>query len=144
MSRAILHEWVFPQEPEEVWTCLTAQEILSEWLMPNDFLAEVGHRFQFKTRSRFNLGFDGNIYCEVLEIIPLQKLVYTWEGGPAPGNITLHSVVTWTLEPRDGGTLLRLEHNGFKGLRNVLAYLVMKKGWQLIVGKRLFNAIQLH
>lgn len=45
--------------------------------MPNDFKPIVGHKFQFGTRPKLKLSFDGRIYCEVLEVIPFQKLVYS-------------------------------------------------------------------
>lgn len=133
MQRDIIHEWFYRHSPEKVWNFLTQPGLLATWLMENDIRPEVGHQFRFKTKSR--PGFDGNIFCEVLEVVPQQRLTYTWRGGPSPGKITLDTVVTWTLTAKDGGTLLRLEHKGFRGMKNFIAYLVMNKGWQLI-GKR--------
>jgi len=97
--------------------------------MENDFKPEVGHKFMFTTKPKIKVGFDGNIYCEVLEIIPFQKLSYSWKGGPGKGKITLDSIVTWTLTPKDNGTELQLDHTGFKGMKNYITYLIMNKGW---------------
>ena len=49
--RAIRIDYDFPYAPEKVWRCLTDSELLARWLMPNDFHAEVGHRFTFRTES---------------------------------------------------------------------------------------------
>lgn len=138
MQKEIKHQFTFSQSPEVVWEYLTNSELLAQWLMPNDFKLIVGHQFQFGAKPKFPLGFDGRVYCEVLEIIPLQKLVYSWKGGLSKENPSLDSVVTWTLEAHEEGTILTLEHNGFKGIKNYLAYIIMNKGWEKI-GNRLFQ-----
>jgi uncharacterized protein YndB with AHSA1/START domain len=140
MQKEIIHQFTFPQSPEEVWEYLTNAELLAQWLMPNDFKPIVGHRFQFGTKPKYPLGFDGRIYCEVLEIVPYRKLVYSWKGGLSKENPSLDSTVTWTLTPTDNGTVLKLEHKGFKGIKNYLAYIIMNKGWAKI-GKRLFKQL---
>lgn len=119
---------------------LTNAELLAQWLMPNDFKPIVGRMFQFGAKPKFPLGFDGRIYCEVLEIVPYRKLVYSWKGGLSKENPSLDSVVIWTLTPNGNGTVLSLEHKGFKGMKNYLAYIIMNKGW-IKIGKRLFNKL---
>jgi uncharacterized protein YndB with AHSA1/START domain len=141
MQRDIKHEFTFSQPPEVVWEYLTDAELLAEWLMPNDFKLTIGHKFQFKTKPKIKLGFDGTIYCEVLEIVPQKKLVYSWRGGMSKEKPSLDSIVTWTLMPSGNNTILKLEHAGFKGLRNFLPYLIMNKGW-LKIGKRLITKSQ--
>lgn len=37
--------------------------------------------------------------------------------------------VTWTLTEQDGGTLLRLTHTGFAGLRPDLVSFILGSGW---------------
>lgn len=135
MERIIRHQWYYPHPRERVWAYLTRRELLEQWLMPNDFEAVPGHRFQFTARPRIKLGFDGRISGEVLEVVPFEKLVYTWRGGSG-SRISLDSVVTWTLRTRDAGTELQLEHKGFRGLKNLLPYLIMQKGW-VRIGQRL-------
>jgi uncharacterized protein YndB with AHSA1/START domain len=81
MQKEIKHQFLFPQQPEVVWDYLTDSALLAQWLMPNDFKPIVGHKFQFGAKPKIPLGFDGRIYCEVLEIIPSRKLVYSWKGG---------------------------------------------------------------
>jgi uncharacterized protein YndB with AHSA1/START domain len=86
------------------------------------------------------LGFDGTIYCEVLEMVPCRKLVYSWKGGLSKENPSLDSTVAWTLTPTGNGTVLTLEHKGFKGIKNYLAYVIMNKGW-VKIGKRMFKQL---
>ena len=142
MQREIRHQFTFLQPPEVVWDYLTNSELLAQWLMPNDFKPVAGHKFQFGAKPKFPLGFDGRIYCEVLEIVPYRKLVYSWKGGLSKENPSLDSIVVWTLTPTDSGTVLTLEHKGFKGIKNYLAYFIMNKGWAKI-GNRLFKQLNL-
>lgn len=83
------------------------------------------------------MGWDGIVYCEVLEVIPNQKLVYTWKGGPRPGVIGLDTLLTWTLTAEDGGTRMVLEHSGFKGFKNIISSIFMESGWKKGITRRL-------
>ncbi|MEJ6979550.1 SRPBCC domain-containing protein [Pedobacter sp. P351] len=136
MQRDIRHQFYFPQPPEIVWEYLTKTELIAQWLMENDFTPLKGHKFQLKTRPKIKLGFDGTVYCEVLEFDYLRRLSYSWKGGISTDKPTLDSVVIWTLSPASGGTELLLEHTGFNGIKNYLAFIIMNMGW-LKIGKRL-------
>jgi uncharacterized protein YndB with AHSA1/START domain len=137
MQRNIRHQFNFSHPPELVWKYLTNPDLLAQWLMPNDFKPIIGHKFQFGAKPKLKFGFDGRIYCEVLEIIPNKKLVYSWKGGLSKDKPSLDSIVVWTLTPSNNGTTLILEHKGFKGVKNYLAYFIMNMGW-VKIGKRLF------
>lgn len=129
-SHAITVEKVLPYAPEKIWRTLTTGELIGKWLMPNDFAAVIGHRFTFKTRPMGD--WDGVVQCEVLLCEPPRLLRYSWKGGadsnPAYGS-RLDSVVTWTLTPVEGGTHLRMVHDGFVFPGNQLAYDAMGPGW---------------
>jgi uncharacterized protein YndB with AHSA1/START domain len=130
-TREIVVDDVLPHAPEKVWRALTTAEIIGKWLMPNDFEPVVGKRFTFTTRP---IGaWDGVVHCEVLEVAPLRRLVYSWKGGADDSR--LDSVVTWTLQPEGTGTRLRMVHAGFRSPQNDFAYGAMSPGWQRIVGK---------
>lgn len=130
MEKEIIVHWFLPHPPLQVWECLTDPALLGQWLMPNDFRAEVGHRFRFHSQPRVKMGWDGIVYAEVKEVQAPHRLVYTWQGGPKPGVINLDTVITWTLEAREGGTALTLTQAGFKGWKNVIAAMIMSKGWK--------------
>jgi uncharacterized protein YndB with AHSA1/START domain len=136
MQRDLVIKWFFPHPPEKVWECLTDPELVNQWLMKNDFRPEVGHKFRFHTKPIPKMSFDGIVYCEVLEIIPNQKLVYTWKGGPEPGVVGLDTLLTWTLYPEANGTKMILEHTGFKGFKNFIASVFMEQGWKKGIARR--------
>src|SRR5690242_19271534 len=133
MERDIVLEVSYPAAPEFVWRALTEPELLREWLMDNDFRAAVGVRCKFRMPAQ--PGFSGRIECEVLEVVPNRRLVYTWDGGGSWGKTT----VWWTLDADGTGTHLKLEHRGFHGFRPFLLSLMMSSGWKkkltTVVGK---------
>ena len=129
MQKSINHNLFFPHAPQDVWEYLTSAELMAQWLMKNDFKPVVGHQFNFLTGPLPQFDFDGIAYCTVLEVVPFEKLVYSWKSGPGNGVITLDSLVTWTLHKKDNGTELQLDHTGFKELENVAMYTAMNNGW---------------
>ena len=105
-ARSIVVENRLPHPPAKVWRILTEPELLGAWLMPNDIRPEVGHSFTFLTQPQ--PGFDGVVHCQVLAVEPPTRIAYSWANGD------LHTTVTWTLaDDGGGGTLLRLDHDGF-------------------------------
>lgn len=141
MPKDIKHTWSFEHPKEVVWEYLTDPSLLSQWLMETNFKPIVGHKFQLYAKPSVKMRFDGNIYCEVLEIIPFKKLSFSWKGGPSKEKVTLDSVVTWELFQTEKGTDLVLEHKGFKGLRNFVGYVFMNEGWKSKIKKRLIQLV---
>jgi uncharacterized protein YndB with AHSA1/START domain len=139
MKRMIKYNWFFEQTPETVWKYLTTPELIAQWLMNNDFELILGRKFMFKINPLPALNFDGNVFCEILEIDPLKKLVYSWKCGEGDGKINLDSIVTWMLFPKKGGTELILEHTGVEDERNTLLFQGMEKGWDQNVRIKMGN-----
>jgi uncharacterized protein YndB with AHSA1/START domain len=129
MAREVNVSATYPQSPREIWHALTTRELLSQWLMPNDFEPRVGHRFTFRTDPA--PGFDGVVHCEVLELIAEERLTISWRGG---GNDT---IVTFTIEPTGKGTRLRLSQKGFTGFKGRLIGSMLGNGWRNMLDKRL-------
>ncbi len=46
----MFYEMSYPEPPEWVWRALIDPQELAAWLMPNDFLPVVGHRFTMAWR----------------------------------------------------------------------------------------------
>lgn len=113
----IMVEAYYSHSPERVWRALTDPDELEAWLMENDFEPRVGHRFQFRDEPK--PGWDGVVDCKVLKVEEPRRLSYSWRGDEEREP----TVVTFTLEPRDGGTRLQLEHTGFSGFRGFVARL---------------------
>jgi uncharacterized protein YndB with AHSA1/START domain len=125
MSTDIKLERVYPYTQERVWRALTDQKAMSEWLMANDFVPKVGHKFVFRAKPQ--PGWRGYVECEVLECEPPRKLSYSWVGNEGQKATT----VSWTLHEAPGGTLLVLNHTGFEGIGGfVLAKLMLGPGWK--------------
>jgi uncharacterized protein YndB with AHSA1/START domain len=129
MAKIIKHQYFFSHPVEMVWEYLTTSELMAQWLMKNNFQPMVGHDFQFRTGPIASLDFDGIFHCKVLEIDPLKKLSYSWQSGPGEGKITLESVVTWSLQPKDNGTEVFLDHRGFEKAENLDFYNGLMHGW---------------
>lgn len=128
-SEEIVVEYEFAHSPAKVWRALTEPDLLAGWLMPNDIAPVVGHRFNFRTQPVGD--WNGVVDCEVLEVVPEKKLVYTWNGGSAKNDgygQKLETTVTWTLQPQaSGATKLKLVHHGFHP--DDFAYKAMGQGW---------------
>ena len=129
MKKVINHEFFYPHPPETVWEYLTNPDLMELWLMKNNFQPMVGADFQFRTNPIPSLDFDGIFYCKVLEMVPFKKLSYSWRSGPGEGEITLDSVVVWTLQPTDKGTKLILERSGFAKAENLNFFNGLTHGW---------------
>ena len=135
-TQDIVVEEILPHAPETIWKALTTGELINRWLgMPTSGFEPVdGKRFTFKTTPAG--AWDGLIQCEVLEAVPNERLVYTWQGGH-DGNVgygsRLETVVTWVLSKAENGTRLRLVHSGFVLPQNDTAFNSMSDGWKKVV-----------
>lgn len=114
-TRSVIVEREFPYPPEKIWRALTQPHLIEEWLMKNNFSAQLGQPFEFR-------GDWGSVACKVLEIEPSRTLVYSWAANG------LESVVTWTLAPSAAGTSLRVEQAGFRADQEQF-YQGAKAGW---------------
>lgn len=134
-TQDIVVEDVFPHAPETIWKVLTTGDLMARWMMPpTGFQPVPGTHFTFQTRPAGE--WDGTIRCEVLEVIPHQRLVYAWQGGHESNvgyGSRLDTVVTWTLTPVEGGTRLRVVHAGFVIPKNETAYQNMSEGWKTVL-----------
>lgn len=136
---------VFPHAAATIWTALATGELIDRWLMPQQgFAAIVGSRFFFQTPPSGD--WDGVIHCEVLEIVPNERLVYSWKSGvqTAEGYVPrLDTVVTWTLARHDSGTRLRLVHDGFVMPKNEAVYRNINAGWSGLIPRLMAVAADL-
>ena len=125
-TRTLVIEREMPHPPEKIWRALTQGPLIKEWLMENDLQPVVGHKFNFRSTPAPN--WNGVIDCEVLAVEPNKKLSYRW------GALGLESIVVWTLVPTSGGTLVRMEHSGFRPDQE-FAYKGANYGWQKFIGR---------
>ena len=106
--RAVVVERDMPFPAERLWRALTQPHLIAEWLMKNDFEAQVGRRFNLTGE------WGGVLDCQVLAVEPERSLSYSWDFSHEDPAFDLKSVVTFTLTPTAGGVRLRMEQSGFR------------------------------
>ena len=106
--KIVKREIVIDAPVTKVWEHITDPPKIAGWLMPNDFEAVVGKVFIL------DCNVQGKIACVVKEIVPRQKLVYTFTSNA----IKVETTVTITLTPEAGGkrTRVTLVHAGWDAL----------------------------
>jgi uncharacterized protein YndB with AHSA1/START domain len=124
-TRTLVIEKEMPHPPEKIWRALTQASLIDQWLMSNDFLPVVGHKFTLRTTPVPN--WNGIIDGEVLVVEPTSRLSYSW------GSMGMKSAVAWTLTPTKGGTHLRMEQSGFRSEEDA-NYKGASYGWQKFIG----------
>ena len=127
-TRTVVVERDFPHPPEKLWRALTQPHLIEDWLMKNDFVPIVGHRFHL------NGEWGGVLDCEVLTVDEGQTLAYTWDFANDNPAFNLRSVVTFTLTPTASGTHLRVEQAGFRPDQKQ-AFGGALHGWQSFLDK---------
>jgi uncharacterized protein YndB with AHSA1/START domain len=127
-TRSVVIEREFPFPPEKLWRALTQPHLIEEWLMKNDFVPTLGHRFNLRGE------WGGVLDCEVLAVEPNKTLSYTWDFAHDDVAYNLKSVVTFTLSPAGTGTHLRMEQSGFR-LDQRQAFGGAHAGWQQFFAK---------
>jgi uncharacterized protein YndB with AHSA1/START domain len=136
-TQQILVDEIFPHAAETIWKTLTSGGLMGRWLRmaPSGFSPELGNRFTYQTTPAGE--WDGTIHCEVLELVPNERFVYSWVGGDESNDgaygSKLDTKVSFSLEKVEGGTRLRLVHSGFVTPRNDSAYRGMSGGWKQVV-----------
>jgi uncharacterized protein YndB with AHSA1/START domain len=108
---AIVIDVALDAPPDRVWRALTEPEWVARWLGEADIAGVSGQRFSLKSSGAVG---EGPVECEVIDAEPDRRLSYRWRAEASGGMAALDTVVTWVLEPTpDGGTRLRLVHDGF-------------------------------
>lgn len=125
---------------EKVWSALTDKLQMKEWYFDiPDFELGVHKEFNF-----FEPGSENKYHhhCEILEIIPHQKLKHTWT---YPELSKEKTIVKWELEGEDDGTVVKLTHKGLENLAHLGNDFQKKSftnGWTEIIGKNLKEFVE--
>jgi activator of HSP90 ATPase len=97
MEKNIKKVYKISTAKDKVWQALINPTIIDEWGGgPSKMDSKVGTEFEL---------WNGDIYGKNIEVISGIKLVQEWFGGDWPKP----SIVTFTLEEYDNGTILELE-----------------------------------
>jgi uncharacterized protein YndB with AHSA1/START domain len=97
----------------------------------------VGFEFEFTVEH------EGNTYhhmCKVTEVVPQEKLAYSWRYADQPGD----SLVTFELFAEGEKTRLRLTHEGLETFPRLPGYARgnFEKGWTALIGSSLKQFIE--
>jgi uncharacterized protein YndB with AHSA1/START domain len=98
--------------PTRVWAAITQPELMIQWWSPDagptlSIEADVRPGGRFSVVFRLMDGSEHNPTGIYREVVPEEKLVFTWD---LPGAREPESLVTFLLRPIDGGTELTLIH----------------------------------
>lgn len=126
-ARTLVVERVFKHSPQKLWRALTETDLLTQWMMANDFAPQSGHKFQFRTDPK--QGWNGIVDGEVLIVEPPRRLSYSWGVGKTESSPGMQWTVLWTLTPVDGGTHVRMEQSGFSAEQQA-NYNGARYGWK--------------
>jgi uncharacterized protein YndB with AHSA1/START domain len=129
----IRKEWFYPHPPEDVWVAITDPHALAEWFEPNNHEPIAGHKFEFVTDASI---CGSRTDSEALEADPPRLLVWKWTHHynnpkrPPAEPMT----ISWSLVPKDKGTLLILEHRGAENISWIQRGM-MRMGWSVMMKK---------
>ena len=133
LAEAVVIERTFNAPARRVWQALTDVEEMRKWYFElKEFKAEVGFEFEFMVEH------EGTTYhhlCRVTEVIPQEKIAYTWRYQGEPGD----SLVTFELFAEGDKTRLKLTHSGIETFPRTPAYARknFETGWTQIIGSEL-------
>jgi uncharacterized protein YndB with AHSA1/START domain len=135
-TQDIVVDQVFSHAPETIWKALTTSELMGRWIQmaPTGFEPVKGKQFTLQTTPAG--AWDGVIHCQVLEVIPNERLAYAWTGGHESNvgyGSRLDTVVTFTLSRVAQGTRVRLVHAGFVLSKNEATFKNLSEGWKKVV-----------
>lgn len=98
--------------PARVWAAITQPDPILQWWGPDagptlSVVADVRPGGRFSVVFRLLNGDEHNPTGIYREVVPEKKLVFTWD---LPGALEPESLVTFRIEPVEGGTELTLTH----------------------------------
>lgn len=135
MSNPVTIHRILDASVERVWKALTDLEQMKQWYFELDaFEPQKGFQFSF-----YGQGTKGEQYlheCEVLEVLPLQKISYSWTYKGFEG----YSVVSFELESAGEKTKITVTHSGldsFPANNPDFAAENFNMGWTELIGKLL-------
>lgn len=98
--------------PAKVWAAITQPELMMQWWGPDagptiSVVADVRPGGRFSVVFRLLNGEEHNPTGIYRTVVPEKRLSFTWD---LPGTPEPESLVTFRLEPFEGGTVLTLTH----------------------------------
>ena len=120
--------------PAKVWAAITQPDLMLQWWGPDagptlSVVADVRPGGRFSVVFRLLDGSEHNPTGIYQDVVPPTKLAFTWD---LPGRSEPASLVTFRLEPSEGGTVLTLTH---EHLPDEAARNSHEQGWSGLLDK---------
>ncbi len=107
-SRVLNHQYYIRAPPKKVFEAISSPALLTTWLANTADLSP-------RKGGRYSLGWtDGPTHTgEIVEFEPGKSIAFAWEW---PGVSLKGTVFRLSVEPKEAGSLLVVEHSGFPKL----------------------------
>ena len=138
LAEAVVIERILNAPVPRVWSALTDVDQMRQWYFDlKEFRPEVGFEFEFVVEHE---GASYHHLCRVTEVVPQQKIAYTWRYKGEPGD----SLVTFELFDEGNDTRLKLTHTGIETFPKTPAYARknFETGWTAIIGSELKQFVE--
>lgn len=139
-NSAYVIEQTYQAPASQVWKALTDKFEMKLWYFDlPEFKPEVGTEFRFMGGPAEDRQYQH--ICQVTEVIPDQKIAYSWRYDGYEGN----TLVTFELFDEGGQTRLKLTHEGletFPADNPDFAKENFAEGWTWIIGTSLKEYLQ--
>ena len=138
LEEAVVLERTFDAPVARVWRALTDVEQMRQWYFDlKEFKPEVGFEFEFVVEHE---GASYHHLCRVTEVVPEQKIAYTWRYKDEPGD----SLVTFELFGEGDNTRVKLTHTGIETFPKTPAFARknFEAGWTAIIGSELKQFVE--
>ena len=130
-NKDLIIERVFQAPLHQVWRAISEKELMKQWYFDlEEFKPEPGFKFEFLAGPSPEKQYVH--LCEIVDVVPYQKLSYTWRYKGYEGS----SLVTFELFEESDGTLLKLTHSGLDSFPKTnpdLAIHNFQEGWSHIL-----------
>src|SRR5947199_8728072 len=138
LEEAVIIERTLNAPVAQVWKALTDVDQMRQWYFDlKEFKPEVGFEFEFIVEHE---GTSYHHLCRVTDVVPEQRIAYTWRYKGEPGN----SLVTIELFDEGNNTRLKLTHTGIETFPKTPAYARknFETGWTAIIGFELKQFVE--
>lgn len=139
-NEAYVIEQTYQAPASHVWKAITDKDEMKLWYFDlPEFKPEVGTEFRFMGGPAEDRQYQH--ICQVTEVIPDQKIAYSWRYDGYEGN----TLVTFELFDEGGQTRLKLTHEGletFPADNPDFAKENFAEGWTWIIGTSLKEYLQ--
>ena len=137
-SEPIVIERTLHAPVARVWKALSDVDQMRQWYFDlKEFKPEVGFQFEFIVEHE---GTSYHHLCRVTEVVPQQKIAYTWRYKDEPGD----SLVAIELFPENDKTRVKLTHTGIETFPKTPAYARknFESGWTTLIGSELKQFVE--